>query len=110
MIGGFVMAGKKGMKHYPGWMKYEALRMFEQEGKSQAEIRAILGIQDQDRLDKWFKQVRDERTGKLKVPKRKGRPRKTPVTKQQEIELELKRLRMENELLKSFLLEVERGD
>jgi transposase-like protein len=104
------MAGKKGMKHYPGWMKYEAFRMYEDEGKSQAEIRMLFGIQDRDRLDKWFKQVRDELTGNLKVSKPKGRPHKTPISEQREMELELKRLRMENELLKSFLLEVERGD
>jgi transposase-like protein len=110
MIGGFVMAGKKGMKHYPGWMKYEAFRMYEEEGKSQAEIRALLGIQDRDRLDKWFKEVRNEREGNLKILKQRGRPHKTPVTKQREVELELKRLRMENELLKSFLLEAGRGD
>jgi transposase-like protein len=110
MIGGFAMAGKKGMKHYPGWMKYEAFRMYENEGKSQAGIRALLGIQDRDRLDKWFKEVRSERAGNLKVPKQKGKPRKTPITKQREMELQLKQLKMENELLKSFLLEVERGD
>jgi transposase-like protein len=104
------MAGKKGMKHYPGWMKYDALRMYEEEGKTHKEIRTILGVKDPDRLDKWFREVRSERTGNLKLLKDKGRPRKTPITAQHKMELELKQLRMENDLLKSFLLEAGRGD
>ena len=33
------MSGKKGMDHYPVEVKLEAVRMFYEEGKTQAEIR-----------------------------------------------------------------------
>lgn len=37
------------------------------------------------------------------VPKRRGRPRKKPITSQREMELEINKLKMENELLRDFL-------
>ena len=109
MIGGFVMAGRKGMKHYPDWMKYEALRLFEVEGKTKREIMELLGVNDKDRIKVWFRQIRNERAGNGAALKQKGRPRKSPRTAQREMELQVNRLKMENELLRSFLLEVERG-
>jgi len=42
------------------------------------------------------------------MPKPKGRPIKHRGTTQEQVEDELKRLRMENELLKNFLYEMER--
>ena len=42
-------------------------------------------------------------------PQPKGRPRKQPISIQEKLELENKRLHMENELLRDFLCETERG-
>ena len=42
------------------------------------------------------------------VPKPKGRPRVRPITTEEELRKELKKLQMENELLRDFLLETER--
>ena len=52
--GVFVMAGKKGMKHYPRELRLEAIRMFKEEGKTQKEIIEILGINDTRRVKKWL--------------------------------------------------------
>lgn len=40
--------------------------------------------------------------------KRRGRPRKAPITSQSELELEINRLRMENDLLRNFLQSIGR--
>ena len=40
------MAGKKGMKHYPAERKLEAVRLFEEEGYTRAQVTAALGIRD----------------------------------------------------------------
>lgn len=42
------------------------------------------------------------------VPKPKGRPRVRPITAEEELRKELKKLQMENELLRDFLSETER--
>ena len=42
------------------------------------------------------------------VPKQKGRPRVRPITTEEELRKELKKLQMENELLRDFLSETER--
>ena len=42
------------------------------------------------------------------VPKRKGRPRKSPLNTAEEYELEIARLQMENKLLRDFLQLTER--
>jgi len=35
------MAGKKGMQHYPPEIKLEAVRLFYEEGRTQAEISVV---------------------------------------------------------------------
>jgi len=40
------MSGTKGMKHYSREVKLEAVRLYMEEGKSQAEIIEALGIND----------------------------------------------------------------
>ena len=42
------------------------------------------------------------------VPKPKGRSRVRPITEEEELRKELKRLQMENDLLRDFLSEIER--
>jgi len=48
------MTGKKRMKHYPLAMKREAVRLYQEEGKSYQEITALLGIRDWGRVKKWL--------------------------------------------------------
>lgn len=102
------MPGKKGMKHYPSSIKEQAIRMHVEEGLTIREITKRLGILDEQRVNKWC--IKYRREGMLAVQYTpKGRPRKSARTEQEQLHYELKRLKMENELLRSFLYEVGRG-
>ena len=94
------MSGKKGMKKYPAETKLEAMRLFYEEGKTRAEITQLLQIQDPRRVKAWLSQYRRE--GAAAFSKAQGRPRKQAES----MEAELKRLRMENDLLKKFQAEL----
>ena len=94
------MTGKKGMKHYPLETKVEAVRLYLEEGKSYAEIGRDLEVADTQRIEVWVRQYRQE--GAVGLNKPKGRPRK----KAESAEEELKRLRMENMLLKKIQAEL----
>ncbi len=93
------MTGKKGQVHYSIETKLEAVRLHEEEGFSQSKITEKLKIRDPDRVQVWLRQYRKE--GKAAFLKKKGRPRK-----KQDLEAEVKRLRMENDLLKKFHAEL----
>lgn len=96
------MSGKKGMKQYKAEVKLEAVRMYLEEGKTQAEIAKLLGLSSAKRVKAWVSQYRHEENAFRKPV---GRPRKQ--TEQPEgMEEELKRLRMENELLKKYHAEL----
>ena len=96
------MSGKKGSKHYPVEVKLEAVRMFLEEGKTRAEITKELGLRSEGRVQQWVSQYRHE-TDAFRKPI--GRPRKQPVGAES-AEEELKRLRMENDLLKKLQAEL----
>jgi transposase len=96
------MAGKKGMLHYPVEVKLEAVRLFLEEGKTRAEITEILGLRNPGRVKDWVSQYRHE---EVAFTQPIGRPRKRVVGIENEQE-ELKRLRMENDLLKKFQAEL----
>jgi transposase len=87
------MSGKKGMKDYPVEIKLEAMRLYYEEGKTQAQVTAVLGIRDPARITKWIRRYRREGASGFSRPR--GRPRK-------EEQSELDRLRMEVALLKKF--------
>ena len=93
------MSGKKGMKVYPIELKLEAMRLYYEEGKTRAEVTALLGIGHANAVKEWGKLYRHEGVGGLK--KAKGRPRKHASEP-----AELERLRMENALLKKFHTEL----
>ena len=97
------MAGKQGMKHYEVEVKLEAVRLFLEEGKSRAEIAQLLGLRSAGRVKAWVSQHRHEDNAFRKV--NKGRPRKQPSMPESQEE-ELKRLRMENDLLKKLQAEL----
>jgi transposase-like protein len=89
------MSGTKGMLHYAIEVKREAVRLVEQEGVSYGEVAKRLEIRKAERIERWVAMYRKE--GELSFHKPKGRPRKA-----EDEQSELKRLRMENALLKKF--------
>ena len=92
------MSGTKGMKRYPVKTKLEAVRLFVEEGKTRAEIAEVLEC-SVGRVKKWVSQYRQEEDAFQKAI---GRPGRQPESEQEE----LKRLRMENDLLKKFQAEL----
>ena len=93
------MAGKKGMRKYPVELKLEAMRLYYEEGKTRAEVTALLGIGNPYAVKEWGKLYRHGGAGALK--KAKGRPQAS-----ENEQAELERLRMENALLKKFHTEL----
>ena len=87
------MSGRKGMVHYALDVKREAVRLVEEEYLSYEEVVRRLAIRRVERIERWVGMYRKE--GEISFHKPKGRPRK--VENEQS---ELKRLRMENALLK----------
>jgi transposase-like protein len=98
MIGGFNMAGKKGMRHYPASVKAEVVKKLE-DGESIKQLSREYGI-SRYAIFSWSGRKKPKEPP---IPKHRGRPRKTPISKQRELELENKQLRMEVDLLRSFL-------
>jgi transposase len=96
------MSGKKGAVHYPEEIKWEAVRLFLEEGKTRAEVAKLLGLRSVKRVAAWVGQFRHEQNA---FKKAKGRPRKQ-ASQAESPEEELKRLRMENDLLKKFHAEL----
>lgn len=98
------MSGKKGMKHYPLATKLEAVRLYQEAGKSHREITELLGIRDPDRIEKWLRMYRRdglEAFQKDKKQTKRGRPPKRENTAAY-----IARLEMENDLLKKFHAEL----
>lgn len=89
------MSGIKGMVHYSIEVKREAVRLVEDENLSYAEVAKRLEIRKAERIERWVAMYRKE--GELSFHKPKGRPRQREDERR-----ELKRLRMENALLKKF--------
>jgi transposase len=98
------MAGKKGMKHYPVATKLEAVRLYQEEGKSYQEITELLEITDRWRVQKWLRDFR--RKGEAAFQRdpqsyKGGRP-----PSRENVEAYIARLEMENDLLKKFHAEL----
>lgn len=95
------MARKKGSKDYPLELKLEAIRLREEEGLLYREITEKLEIRDPDRVRSWMKIYRKEGEKGLKKP-RTGRPKKN----KDNLEERIRRLEMENTILKALALEL----
>jgi len=91
------MAGKKGMRMYPPKIRAEVVERH-RKGES---VNSLSKKYDISRyaIQTWCGLT----PKKHNPPQRRGRPRKYPITKQKEMELEIRRLQMENTLLHSFL-------
>jgi len=94
------------MPRYPKETKYEAVRLFTEETKTRAEIVEILGLDHPDTVKLWVHQIRKD---KHAFEKQIGRPRKES-NGVESVEEELKRLRMENDLLKKFHAELRKEE
>ena len=81
----------------------EQIVQMRESGKTYREIAENFGFKDKENVREFF---RRERRKRQKEPKPRGRK---PAVSLQECKYEIKRLRMENELLRDFLKETERG-
>ncbi|MEG6586534.1 helix-turn-helix domain-containing protein [Dendrosporobacter sp. 1207_IL3150] len=100
------MSGKIGMKHYSIDIKQQAVKLHIEDGLTIRQVTTLLGIVDKDRVKKWCAMYRKDGMPGLLRPK--GRPRKRKQSDPEHLEDELKRLRMENDLLRNFRYEAER--
>ena len=81
----------------------EIIKMRE-EGRTRQEIADMLGL-EKVQIKNWISRHNREQA-RLAVglpPKRRGRPRKSGYTTIEECQYEIRRLKMENELLRDFL-------
>jgi len=102
------MSGKKGMAHYPVDVKVEAVRMYLEEGRTQAEIAEALGLRSAGRVKIWVRQYRQAGPTAFQRDKNKvklGRPPKRENTAAY-----IARLEMENDLLKKFHAELRKQE
>jgi transposase len=106
ITGGFVMAGKTEMKHYSIAIKQQAVKLHIEDGLTFRQVTTLLGITDRDRVKKWCAMYR--KSGMPGLLRPKGRPRKCRQSEVEQLEDEVKRLRMENDLLRNFRYEAER--
>ena len=98
------MAGTKGMKHYPNWMKKKAIELYTKEGWSSAEIIEYFGIRDPNRICNWMSQFRREGEAMFE---NKARLRGRKPGKENTAAY-IARLEMEVDLLKKFHTELRR--
>lgn len=99
------MSGKRGMKHFGESIIKEVLQMKEN-GMTNREIAEYFNLRNtkavKSLVNRHNRKQRSLEAGTVLRPK--GRPRKgTSLTTDQEKDNEIKRLKMENELLRSFL-------
>ena len=95
------MSGIKGMKKYPQGIREKVLTEYK-EGLSQCELSRKYGI-SRYTIQSWCG-LRPEVNQRQIAPLKKGRPTNKP----EDLEKKVKRLEMENELLRNFLRELER--
>ena len=102
------MSGTKGMKHCSREVKLEAVRLYMEEGKSQAEIIEALGINDTRRVQRWLHQYREEGVAAFEKKKYKDLRGRRP--KRENTEAYIARLEMEVDLLKKFHAELRKEE
>ena len=95
------MSGRKGILHYKVEIKQEAVRLVLEEHLTYAAVAVRLEIRKAERIEAWVRMYRRE--GELSFHKPIGRP-----VKIESEEREVKRLRMENALLKKFHTELQK--
>jgi len=104
MIGGIVMSVIKGKKQFGSTIINEVKEMVSQ-GKTQREIAEFFGLKDKFVIKELLKRERRKENNIIAgiMPGINGRPRKSNFSPEQSKDNEIKRLKMEIELLRSFL-------
>ena len=92
------MAGKKGMNRFSAKFKMAVVQTYLKGGKTRRQIAKGMGITNGDSIKGWVRQYRTEKDPFS--PKPRGRRKKLPRGKET-LKDEVKRLRMENDLLKT---------
>lgn len=87
----------------------EQIYQLKKEGKTNQEIAEILGFTGKWVVKDFIKRENRKKNREKEISKPKGRPRKNPIVSTKELIHENERLKMENELLRDFLKEIERG-
>lgn len=95
------MGNRKGQKHYPESIR-QSIVTEQQEGKSVRSLSAKYGI-SRYTIQSWCG-LRPEVNRRRMMPLKRGRPTNKP----EDLEKKVKRLEMENELLRNFLQELGR--
>ena len=95
------MAGRKGMKHYPESFKLQ-IKEEHDAGVSMRTLKKKYGVSIYS-IESWCG-LRPEVNRRQIAPLKRGRP----TSKPEDLEKKIKRLEMENELLRNFLQELER--
>jgi transposase len=89
------------MRHYPASIKAEVIAKLK-EGRPLRALSREYGI-SRWAIYTWTEQSMTKKAASQIPKNHRGRPRKTPITTQRELEIENKRLKMEVDLLRSFL-------
>jgi len=90
-------------KHFNAYER-ETIERLREEGNTHRAIGEQLGYSRTQIKEYFHRLAKKERTEKMaEPPRRKGRPRINPMTKQREHELRIKELERENQMLRSFL-------
>ena len=95
------MAGRKGMRHYPESFKLQ-IKEEHDAGVSMRTLKKKYGVSFYS-IESWCG-LRPEVNRRQNAPLKRGRPANKP----EDLEKKVKRLEMENELLRNFLRELER--
>ena len=95
------MANRKGVKHYPEELKRQIREEYES-GSSMNSLSRKYGVSFYS-VESWCG-LRPEVNRRQQFPMKRGRP----STEEENNESKIKRLEMENELLRNFLRELER--
>ena len=95
------MANRKGVKHYPESFKLQ-IKEEHDAGASMRNLKKKYGVSIYS-IESWCG-LRPEVNRRQIAPLKRGRPKNKP----EDLEKKVKRLEMENELLRNFLRELER--
>ena len=95
------MGNRKGQKHYPEHIR-QIIVAEQRKGKSVCSLSAKYGV-SRYTIQSWCG-LRPEVNKRQMAPLKRGRPTNKP----EDLEKKVKRLEMENELLRNFLRELER--
>jgi hypothetical protein len=80
-----------------------------EEGKTNKEIAEMLFLPNVKTVKNAINRYNRRKRQVPEAIEKRGRPRKTPITSNREMELKIKQLEMENTVLKNFLYSTERG-